>query len=188
MSSQLPFFRYHPEPVTTGAVTASGEVCACCGQARGWIYTASFYTQQDVPGRICPWCIADGGAAERFNGEFADAYSLDGVSWEVLKSPAAPPASMPGKTPAGSSTARPGHHRTHLQHQPAGARDRKHGQLPAGLALLVRKRERPAPVGTGRQTGRPVRHTAAHACRRGGYDPSRTGPSPKRPESEGCRK
>ncbi|WP_328624113.1 CbrC family protein [Streptomyces sp. NBC_00353] len=39
MSSQLPFFRYHPEPVTTGAVTASGEVCVCCGQARGWIYT-----------------------------------------------------------------------------------------------------------------------------------------------------
>ncbi|WNO69467.1 CbrC family protein [Streptomyces sp. AM2-3-1] len=85
MSSQLPFFRYHPEPVTTGADTASGEVCVCCGQARGWIYTASFYTQQDVPGRICPWCIADNGAAERFNGEFADAYSLDGVSWEVLQ-------------------------------------------------------------------------------------------------------
>lgn len=53
---------------------------------RGWIYTASFYTQQDLSGRICPWCIADGGGgAERFNGEFADAYSLDGVSWEVLQ-------------------------------------------------------------------------------------------------------
>ncbi|MCX4429025.1 CbrC family protein [Streptomyces mirabilis] len=29
--------------------------------------------------------MADGGAAERFNGEFVDAYGLDGVSWEVLQ-------------------------------------------------------------------------------------------------------
>jgi uncharacterized protein CbrC (UPF0167 family) len=44
----------------------------------------SLYTEQDVPGPICPWCIADGTAAERFDGEFVDAYGLDRVSWEVL--------------------------------------------------------------------------------------------------------
>ncbi|MET7543025.1 CbrC family protein [Streptomyces sp. NPDC005349] len=84
MSSTLPFFRYHPDPVTTGAITASSEVCVRCGQAKGWIYTASFYSEHTVRGRICPWCIADGSAAEQFNGEFVDAYGLNGVSWEVL--------------------------------------------------------------------------------------------------------
>ncbi|MGW2035234.1 CbrC family protein [Streptomyces sp. NPDC001811] len=84
MSRPLPTFRYHPDPLATGAIEASREVCLCCGQSRGWIYTLSLYTEQDVPGRICPWCIADGTAAERFDGEFVDAYGLDGVSWEVL--------------------------------------------------------------------------------------------------------
>ncbi|WP_405877871.1 CbrC family protein [Streptomyces sp. NBC_00005] len=43
----------------------------------GWIYTATFYTAQEVSGRFCPWCIADGSAAERFAGEFMDSYGLD---------------------------------------------------------------------------------------------------------------
>ncbi|MDG4859638.1 CbrC family protein [Streptomyces sp. T-3] len=85
MSSTLPFFRYHPDPVATESIAASSEVCVRCGQARGWIYTASFYTALDVRGRICPWCIADGSAAEEFDGEFVDAYGLDGVSFEVLQ-------------------------------------------------------------------------------------------------------
>ncbi|MFQ6148027.1 CbrC family protein [Streptomyces seoulensis] len=85
MSRPLPSFRYHPAPVATGAIVDSGEVCVCCRQSRGWIYTLSLYTEQDVPGQICPWCIADGTAAERFDGEFIDAYGLDGVSWEVLQ-------------------------------------------------------------------------------------------------------
>ncbi|MDF9807239.1 uncharacterized protein CbrC (UPF0167 family) [Streptomyces sp. HB372] len=35
-------------------------------------------------GRFCPWCIADGSAAERFAGEFADSVGLDGVSEDVV--------------------------------------------------------------------------------------------------------
>ncbi|MFI6938515.1 CbrC family protein [Streptomyces sp. NPDC050418] len=85
MSRPLPSFRYHPDPVTTGAIAASGAVCVCCGQERGWIYTLPLYTEQEVPGRVCPWCIADGTAAERFDGEFVDADGLDGVSLEVLQ-------------------------------------------------------------------------------------------------------
>ncbi|WP_406482278.1 CbrC family protein [Streptomyces sp. NBC_01615] len=84
MSAQLPFFRYHPDPVATGSVTASSEACVCCGRAQGWIYTANFSTEQDMTGRICPWCIADGSAAMRFDGEFIDACGLDGISWETL--------------------------------------------------------------------------------------------------------
>ena len=80
----LPRFRYHPDPVATGSVRAGAGTCACCGRERGWIYTASFYTAQDVDGPLCPWCIADGSAAERFEGEFTDSYGLDGVSEDVL--------------------------------------------------------------------------------------------------------
>ncbi|POX50897.1 hypothetical protein C3488_13070 [Streptomyces sp. Ru72] len=84
MSTSLPFFRYHPDPVASGSIRASAETCACCGRDTGWIYTATFYTAHDVDGRFCPWCIADGSAAERFAGEFTDSYGLDGVSEDVL--------------------------------------------------------------------------------------------------------
>ncbi|AMW08146.1 hypothetical protein A4E84_00430 [Streptomyces qaidamensis] len=84
MSADLPFFRYHPDPLASGSIRASTETCACCKANRGWIYTATFYTAQDVRGRFCPWCIADGSAAERFAGDFTDSYGLDGVSENVL--------------------------------------------------------------------------------------------------------
>ncbi|WP_416530795.1 CbrC family protein [Streptomyces coelicoflavus] len=84
MSADLPFFRYHPDPLASGSIRASAESCACCGRSTGWIYTATFYSAQEVSGRFCPWCIADGSAAQRFAGEFTDSYGLDGVSDEVL--------------------------------------------------------------------------------------------------------
>ncbi|MGA5290230.1 CbrC family protein [Streptomyces pseudogriseolus] len=80
----LPFFRYHPDPLATGSIRASAGTCACCERGRGWVYTAAFYTAHDVTGPFCPWCIADGSAAERFEGDFADSYGLDGVSEDVL--------------------------------------------------------------------------------------------------------
>ncbi|UQI49667.1 CbrC family protein (plasmid) [Streptomyces sp. HU2014] len=84
MSVSLPFFRYHPDPLTTGSIRASAEACACCNRSTGWIYTATFYTAQEVNENFCPWCISDGSAAERFAGEFTDAYGLDDVSEETL--------------------------------------------------------------------------------------------------------
>lgn len=85
MSANLPFFRYHPDPVASGSISESGETCACCERSTGWIYTATFYTAQDVKGRFCPWCIAEGSAAERFEGEFSDSYGLDDVTEETLE-------------------------------------------------------------------------------------------------------
>lgn len=84
MSDSLPFFRYHPDPVATGSIKRAAETCACCGRDRGWIYTASFYTAGEVDGPFCPWCIADGSAAERYEGDFADSIGLAGVGEEVL--------------------------------------------------------------------------------------------------------
>ncbi|MFD7677041.1 CbrC family protein [Streptomyces sp. NPDC060187] len=64
MSTNLPHFRYHPDPVASGSVHENAETCACCNRITGWIYTATFYTAQDVSGRFCPWRIANGSAAE----------------------------------------------------------------------------------------------------------------------------
>lgn len=85
MSADLPFFRYHPDPVASGSIRVSAESCACCERNTGWIYTATFFTAQDVGGEFCPWCIADGSASERFAGHFTDSYGLDGVSEDVVR-------------------------------------------------------------------------------------------------------
>jgi len=90
----LPFFRYHPDPVATGSFRAGDEPCACCGRRAGWSYTAACCTAQDVDGPICPWCIADGSAAERFDAEFSDAFGLDGISEVGHTEPAARPEAL----------------------------------------------------------------------------------------------
>lgn len=85
MSEQLPHFRYHPRAVSNGAIKPSDQQCDCCGQQRGWIYEGSFYTAEGVD-RVCAWCIADGSAAKKFDGEFSDTYPLedDGIAPEII--------------------------------------------------------------------------------------------------------
>ena len=68
----LPVFRYHADPFASGVMTLSSEHCECCGQATGYLYGGSFYAIGDES-QFCPWCIADGSAARKFNGEFNDA-------------------------------------------------------------------------------------------------------------------
>jgi uncharacterized protein len=72
----LPGFRYHPNPIATGSVKPSEVACACCGQARGFIYEGSVYGGARVAGSLCPWCIASGAAASRFNVFFSVEDSL----------------------------------------------------------------------------------------------------------------
>jgi uncharacterized protein CbrC (UPF0167 family) len=63
----LPLFLYHPDPVATGSVKQSAAKCVCCGEARGFIYCASVYGGSDIRDRLCPWCIANGKAAARYD-------------------------------------------------------------------------------------------------------------------------
>jgi uncharacterized protein len=72
----LPTFRYHPDPVRTGAVTNSNTTCICCGEVRGFIYVASVYSRQQLRDQLCPWCIANGEAAKRFDASFSDSTPL----------------------------------------------------------------------------------------------------------------
>ncbi|WP_225830477.1 CbrC family protein [Streptomyces sp. NK08204] len=66
----LPPFPYHPDPVATGSVVAADEPCGCCGHDQGWIYTGPVYGQDIPEGRLCPYCIAAGTAAERHGAFF----------------------------------------------------------------------------------------------------------------------
>ena len=77
----LPTFKYHPDPIGTGSVEKSDAECACCGKARGYIYTGPAFGEEDHDGDICPWCIADGSAYEELGVEFHDAAAVPGTSF-----------------------------------------------------------------------------------------------------------
>lgn len=77
VSEPLPTFRYHPDPVASGSVESSSERCRCCKRARGAIYTGPVFAEKDLDDKLCPWCIADGSAAEKFGATFTDIESLD---------------------------------------------------------------------------------------------------------------
>jgi uncharacterized protein CbrC (UPF0167 family) len=76
MALSLPVFRYHPDPLATGMVKASGDRCVCCGQSRGFMYVGPVYAEEDHEEEICPWCIADGSAHEQLGAEFTDAAAV----------------------------------------------------------------------------------------------------------------
>jgi uncharacterized protein CbrC (UPF0167 family) len=81
----LPSFKYHPNPVETGSIEASENVCECCGQARGFIYTGSVYAVEELDDAICPWCIDDGTAHKKFAAQFVDSAGVGGYGeWEKV--------------------------------------------------------------------------------------------------------
>jgi uncharacterized protein len=82
---ELPSFKYHPDPVATGSVAPSANVCACCAQQRGYIYTGPVYGEDDHEDDICPWCIADGTAHQKLGAEFVDSDGIGGYGdWEAV--------------------------------------------------------------------------------------------------------
>lgn len=81
----LPHFPYHPDPIASGSIEKSDKECLCCGKARGYIYTAAIYCEADVEDGICPWCIADGSAHEKFDASFTDpACFPDGIAQAAI--------------------------------------------------------------------------------------------------------
>ena len=60
----LPTFRYHPDPMDTGAFEESeeGVLCDCCGKTTHIFYTGPFYAEEDIE-YLCPECISSGEAA-----------------------------------------------------------------------------------------------------------------------------
>jgi uncharacterized protein len=81
----LPSFRYHPDPLASGSIVVSEATCICCNQQRGYIYTGPTYCEEDVEDALCPWCIADGSAARKFDASFVDPADFpDGIAPEVI--------------------------------------------------------------------------------------------------------
>jgi uncharacterized protein CbrC (UPF0167 family) len=81
----LPVFRYHPDPVATGSVVASSNACRCCGRARGYIYAGPAYARDELDEALCPWCIADGSAAAKFDATFTDEDGIGGYGdWDAV--------------------------------------------------------------------------------------------------------
>ena len=74
----LPTFRYHPNPLETGAFEESkeGVVCDCCGKMTHIFYTNPFFSVEDIA-YLCPECIASGEAARKYDGSFQDDFSVD---------------------------------------------------------------------------------------------------------------
>lgn len=74
----LPYFRYHPNPLATKAFleAESYVTCECCKKQVTVYYEGPFYAEKEV-NCLCPECIASGRAAEKYDGEFQDEYSLE---------------------------------------------------------------------------------------------------------------
>jgi uncharacterized protein CbrC (UPF0167 family) len=80
----LPVFRYHPDPLATGSIVPAATVCRACGQARGYIYVGPVYAEAELEDCICPWCIADGTAHQRWDAMFTDMAAIGGDRWEAV--------------------------------------------------------------------------------------------------------
>jgi uncharacterized protein CbrC (UPF0167 family) len=85
VTDPLPEFPYHPDPVATGSVEESDALCMNCGRRRGFIYVGPVYATDELAEALCPWCIADGSAAARFDASFTDVAELpDDVPAETI--------------------------------------------------------------------------------------------------------
>lgn len=66
----LPRFKYHPDPLSTGSFEEGEEkICPCCGNKSKVYYLSFPYCTEDVE-YICPTCISNGEAAKKFDAIF----------------------------------------------------------------------------------------------------------------------
>lgn len=82
ISEPLPVFKYMPDPIAAESVVESHTKCVCCGRARGYIYVGPVYSIETLDDCICPWCISDGSAHEKFDASFTD---RDGIGQSASK-------------------------------------------------------------------------------------------------------
>ncbi|MDM5154669.1 CbrC family protein [Bacillus sp. DX1.1] len=68
----LPVFKYNKNPLGLLVIREANEICPVCHKKTGYVYDGPFYTtfDEEETENICPWCIADGSAAKKFDGEF----------------------------------------------------------------------------------------------------------------------
>ena len=77
----LPLFKYSPNAYKLDIFVEEEGTCSICDEKRNLKYNGSFYSIEE-PDYICPWCIANGKAAEKYDGEFNDYCGIEGSSAE----------------------------------------------------------------------------------------------------------
>lgn len=84
---QLPKFKYHPDPIKTGSIERSKNICESCGRKTGYVYTGTVFSEKELEEGICPWCIADGSAHKKFSATFnnCDWYPVPNKVWKGIK-------------------------------------------------------------------------------------------------------
>ena len=79
LMKNLPVFKYHPDPIKTGAFRVDETVtCECCNKDTNIYYSGPFYAEEEIE-FLCPDCIKSGKASEMFDGTFQDDASCDEV-------------------------------------------------------------------------------------------------------------
>lgn len=76
----LPHFKYHPDPISSGVFEQRPILCSVCGLERDYAYVGPIYAVKAVEADICPWCIADGAAAAKYNAEFGDTVGCEDIT------------------------------------------------------------------------------------------------------------
>jgi len=76
---KLPTFKYSPNAYDIGVFKKEAGCCSVCNEQREIKYVGSFYSK-NKPEYICPWCIANGTASQKYDGEFNDYFGIEGVS------------------------------------------------------------------------------------------------------------
>jgi uncharacterized protein len=74
----LPVFKYHPDPIATGSIVRGRAQCMCCGEMRDYFYVGPVYAKDDLDESICPWCIDNGLAHEKYGASFTDRGAIGG--------------------------------------------------------------------------------------------------------------
>jgi len=78
MDIEFPIFKYHKDPINSGSIITGSFTCPVCKKDRTYAYVGPFFSIEDVE-NICPWCIADGSAAKKYDGEFQDSALVEEI-------------------------------------------------------------------------------------------------------------
>ena len=82
---QLPAFRYHPDPLATGAVVAKAGRCDACEREVGHLYDGPMFGRFENEPTVCPWCIADGSAASKLGVHFNDPCTTESIAKSAIE-------------------------------------------------------------------------------------------------------
>lgn len=93
LEMDIPKFKYHLDPIKSGVIVKEKTCCPVCNVIKEYRYELMPAGDINLEG-VCPWCIADGSAAKKYDVTFINYYGYSNeVNDEQIKE-------LVGKTPA----------------------------------------------------------------------------------------